>query len=98
VHIDIARSRRGNYNSPDFINSLAQKERVKIAVVYDVFNDPQLLHKWDKIATWQISNNVACGDDTVSFYAVDKLAGPELKMHLKEFQASLPKGVAVKYY
>ena len=40
------------------------------AIVYDSWFDSSLLNKWKKVATWQIQNNVICGDATVSFYAV----------------------------
>jgi len=98
ANINIARSRREHYNSPDFLDYLTKKEAVKIAVVYDVFNYPALLSRWNKIATWKIPNNVACGDDIVSFYAVDQSAGPLLKSNLLAFQPLLPKEVVVKYY
>jgi len=98
ANIEVARSRKEHYNSPDFMDWLSKKDSVKIAICYDYFNDPNLLRRWDKIATWQIPNNVACGDDIVSFYAVQKGAGPNLKKNLLEFQKSLPREVVVKYY
>ena len=37
-------------------------------------------------------------DDSVSFYAIGRDKGPELKRNLQEFEGRLPSGVTVKYY
>jgi len=41
---------------------------------------------------------VICGDDTVSFYSIDKSNGPDLKRNLMQYEKSLPSGVTVRYY
>jgi hypothetical protein len=71
---------------------------VKLAIVYDDWFDDALLQRWTKVATWQIQNNVICGGDTVSFYAMDKDSGADLKRNLTEYAKSLPPDVTVKYY
>lgn len=98
ANLDVAASRRRHYNTPDFMDWLSKKDSVKIAIVYDFLNDPRLLSRWVKVANWQIPNNVACGDDNVTFYAVEKDAAPALKENLLAFQKSLPGDVIVKYY
>ena len=97
-NIEVARSHKNHYFSPDFMDWLSKKDSIKIAICYDYFNDPNLLHRWNKVATWEIPNNVACGDKTVSFYAVDKNQAPVLKKDLQDFQKSLPGEVVVRYY
>jgi len=96
--IQVARSRQNNYNTPDFLNNLVKQDHVKLAIVYDSWFDTLLLHKWQKIATWQIQNNVICGDDTVTFYAIEDSVAPLLKTYLLEYQKSLPGDVRVHYY
>jgi hypothetical protein len=97
-NIEVARSRKGDYFTPDFLDSLSRKKDAKVAIVYDSWFSDTLLHKWNKVATWQIKNNVICGDDIVSFYAIDERAVSPLKKNLQEYQSSLPKDVTVKYY
>jgi hypothetical protein len=97
-NIEVARSRKGGYWTPAFLDSIARKNKVQLAVVYDSWFDSSLLKKWNKVATWQIQNNVICGDDLVSFYAVERSAVPLLKLSLQAYQPSLPNSVAVRYY
>jgi hypothetical protein len=71
---------------------------VKVAVVYDTWFDSTLLQHWQKVATWKIQNNVICGSDEVSFYAVDPAEAAPLKQKLSTFQQQLPASVQVTYY
>jgi hypothetical protein len=77
---------------------LSKKDSIKIAIVYDFIIDPRLLSNWVKVANWKIPNNVACGDDNVTFYAVRKNAASELKQNLVGFQKYLPSDIVVTYY
>lgn len=96
--IDVARSKKNNYSTPTFLNNLTNKKHVKIAVVYDSWFNDSLLHNWQKVATWQISNNVICGDSIVSFYAVKKDVASNLKNQLTNYQSTLPGDVKIAYY
>jgi hypothetical protein len=96
--IDVAKSKRNNYSTPAFLYNLANQKNVKLAVVYDSWFDSSLLKKWQKVATWQIKNNVICGDSIVSFYAVENNIAPALKTNLEAYQKLLPADVNVKYY
>ncbi|MHA4811878.1 hypothetical protein ACX0G9_27530 [Flavitalea flava] len=98
ANMEVARSKREFYYTPDFLDSISRRDGIQIAIVYDRFNSPYLLQRWNKIATWQIQNNVTCGDAIVSFYAVKPSAAPDLKKNLLTYQHLLPKGVEVKYY
>ncbi|MHA4811877.1 hypothetical protein ACX0G9_27525 [Flavitalea flava] len=97
-NIEVTKSVKKGYYGPDFLNWLTKKDSVKVAVVFERYFPPALLERWDKIASWQIMDNLICADDSVSFYAVDKKAGPDLKKNLHAFQSSLPQGVVVRYY
>jgi hypothetical protein len=96
--IEVARSKKMNYWTPDFLDSLSLQKKARIAVVYDSWFNNELLHRWKKVATWQVENNVILGDNIVSFYAIDPGIEPELRHHLQEFQKSLPVTVQVLYY
>ncbi|MHA4811736.1 hypothetical protein ACX0G9_26805 [Flavitalea flava] len=97
-NIAVARARKEYYWGPDFLDSLARSEKVKIAIVYDKWFPPDLLRRWHKCGIWQIQNNVMCANDQVSFFALDSLEIPRLKEHLRQFQPSLPETVGVQYY
>ncbi len=77
---------------------MRSEKNVSLAVVYDSWFDSSLLNKWQKVATWQIKNNVICGDSIVSFYAVKNNIAQGLKSNLMQYQKSLPADVKVKYY
>ena len=96
--IDVAKSKRNNYSTPAFLYNLANKKNVSLAVVYDSWFDSSLLNKWQKVATWQIKNNVICGDSIVSFYAVKNNMAQGLKSNLMQYQKSMPADVKVEYY
>jgi hypothetical protein len=97
-NINVARSRKKGYWTPEFLDSLCRKDGAATAVLYEKWFSDSLLQRWTKVATWQIRDNVICGDDTVSFYAIGDGKGPELKNNLREFEKRLPAGVVVKYY
>ena len=96
--IDVARSKKNNYSTPAFLNNLANKKNVKVAVVYDSWFNKALLNNWQKIATWQINNNVICGDSIVSFYALKTQDTTLLKANLVNYQKTLPTDVKIDYY
>ena len=74
----------------------------KIALVYEEWlNNPAtgtLIQGWQKIAEWKISNNIACGSDCVSIYAVDPAESLKLYNNLKAFQNKYPHKFEVKYF
>lgn len=97
-NIKVARSRKNKTGTADFLDSLCRKDHAGTAVVYEKWFSDSLLHRWRKIATWQIRNNVICGDDTVTFFSISDSDGPGLKRNLREFEPYLPQEVTAKYY
>ena len=69
-----------------------------MAIIYDSWFNDALTKRWCKTATWQIQNNVICGDSIVSFYSLDTTSGMVLKEQLKAFETQLPSSVIVRYY
>ena len=84
----------GGYNTQE-IYDLAKQKQVKIAIVYDRWFKEYggLPSAWIKVGEWKISNNVICGGDTVSFYAVDTSEADNLNNDLRTFSSYLPKDV-----
>jgi hypothetical protein len=97
-NIEVARSKKGGYWTSGFLQGQAGQKGVKVAALYDSWLQSSLPAGWIKVATWQIHNNVVCGDDTVSFYAADATQADTLKRNLQSYQPSLPSGVKVQYY
>ncbi len=97
-NIEVARSRKGGYWTDVFINDISLQKNTKIAMIYVSWIRNSIPKHWKKIATWQIQNNVICGDDFVTFYAVDLNAAEALKNNLQTYQPSLPPMVKVAYY
>lgn len=52
---------------------------------------------WRKAAEWKIENNIICGSDVVSFYAVKPEEYDRLAASLRAFEPDLPAGVTVGY-
>jgi len=96
--IKVAKSKKNNYCTPGFLDSLSRSEDVKVAVLYQSWFSPLLLDRWNKTASWSIPNNVICGDSVVTFYTIDKKDGEVLKEKLREYQSSLPAAVQVRYF
>jgi hypothetical protein len=97
-NFQVARSRKKGYWGPDFLDSLCRSEHVGTAVVYDQWFGDSLLHRWNKVGSWRIRNNVICGEDSVSFFYIGGDGGALLRQHLKEYEPRLPAGVTVSYY
>ncbi len=97
-NITVARSRKKGYWTPGFLDSLCRSKGVSMAVFYEKWFGDSLSQRWNKVATWQIRDNVICGDDSVSFFSLDRRDMPVLKQNLVEYEKSLPAGVTAKYY
>ena len=91
----VANSKLKGHYTPEFLRNFSNQQQVKIAIVYDSWFDSTLLNNWTKIAVWKISNNVICGSDEVSFYAVDPAAADTLRENLKTFRNQLPADVQI---
>lgn len=85
---------RGHY-SPEHMARRARERGAAIAIIYERWyaRTGGLPTGWHKIGEWQIQDNVICGDDTVSFYALSHDETDRLAARLKEFAAQLPRRV-----
>ena len=48
---------------------------------------------WVKAGQWRTPGCTVCGNDTISFFALDPAESEALELHLKEFGARLPRRV-----
>lgn len=77
------------------IFDIARRNRVSIAILYESWfkSFGGLPNEWKLVGKWKIKNNIVCGDDIVSFFAVDSLETDKLQSYLNEFQRELPPDV-----
>jgi hypothetical protein len=94
--MDVARAKLlGTYDS-GVIDRLTAEQKDRIAIVYDLwFSRTGLPASWTKVEEWHFSDCYVCGDDSISFYALDPSEIPLLTQHLHEFHAHLPPRVKV---
>jgi hypothetical protein len=98
ANIEVTRSKKQHYWTPQFLDSLCRANQIQMAIIYDSWFSDSLTKRWFKAATWQIQNNVICGDSMVSFYSLDSSSKNILLQRLKTFQPQLPSSVLIKYY
>lgn len=95
---DIGKMRKAHLNSPAYIDSLSRKRNIKIAIVYEPRFRKYMLG-WQKVASWDIPwEDPISFYDSVTFYSLNSSDVPSLRENLKQYQASLPKEIVVKYY
>ncbi|HEV2353789.1 MAG TPA: hypothetical protein VGR89_06070, partial [Puia sp.] len=95
---EVAKAKRQHYWTPAFADSLVAKHRTRLAILYENWFDPALLHQWTKVASWHNQHNVILGDDSVSFYAIRPQDTATLRKNLEAYQPRLPHDVSVSYY
>lgn len=98
ANIEVTKSKKQHFWTPDFLDSLCKAKKVELAIVYDSWFNDSLTRRWNKAATWQIQNNVICGDSIISFYSLNALQKDSLQQQLKAYETQLPPSVVVKYY
>ncbi len=92
--MEVARARfRGTYNS-DLVSRMAGDYGVKIAIIYEEWFNVDVPggvpEEWIPVGKWRILDNKICGDDEVTFYAVDPSEKDRLMQSLQEFSAEIP--------
>ena len=86
----------GNFTK-EFLLYLGVKYNVSIAILFEdwfIVNGSSILPtEWIRVGTWQIPDNLACGSDTVTFYAIQDQELIFLRQYLEEFLPQLPEEV-----
>jgi hypothetical protein len=91
--MDVTQAKRENAWSRDAIAELAETYDVDIVMVYKEWFPDAIPLEWVEIGSWQITNNVVCGSDTVTFYVVTPDKQAEAVAALKRFSSQLPSSV-----
>lgn len=93
--LEIAETRIENRFTSDAMDHVLQEQDAMIAIVYDhwIERHGSIPERWELAGRWTIHNNVACGGETVSFYALTPDAYEPLCRRLSEYSETLPSTV-----
>lgn len=98
--MDILKAKQAGTFQTVTIAELCRLRHADIALVYDRWFALKTIgglpEEWVPVGKWKIGNNIICGDDTVTFYAVDPSEAEELTVNLRRFSGSLPAGVSTE--
>jgi hypothetical protein len=95
--VDFARSIRDHYFGPVFLDSMVSREKVRLAILSNMWPVQYLFPTWKRIAIWHSDKPLVIGLPDIFFYAVDSTAGPQLKANLRAYEKFLPPGVSASY-
>jgi hypothetical protein len=91
---EISAVRRQHSFSSSVLQNVAASRNINIAILYDIwFSDGEksfVPAEWIKVGEWKIQGEVLAGDNTISFYAVNKQEAGLLSENLSAFSGELP--------
>ena len=92
--LEVAKTIRGGTFGNRAIYELA-KDNADIGIVYTDLYERYggIPDEWLMVGQWTILDNVVCGDDTISFYAVDAAQKDALAANLRAFSPEVPRRV-----
>jgi hypothetical protein len=95
--IDVLKLKIEDTYTTQSIGQLSRDKNIVLAIVYDKWFQLEDLEglppEWIKVGNWKIQNNVICGGDAVSFYAVKSSGKDQLVRNLQLFSNLLPLSV-----
>jgi hypothetical protein len=82
--------RKGKYNTEE-INRINKERKTEIVIIFDSWFEQYggIPKNWYNSGTWRIQENVTCGSDVISFYALEKEPFLKLDDNLWEFNSEL---------
>jgi hypothetical protein len=94
---EVAAARTSHAYTTERMDEICRAHGVRVAAIYDAWFDgrecPKPPPSWTRVGTWRIADNVVCGSNVVTFYAVAPAEAAPLRARLAEFAGSLPSGV-----
>lgn len=92
--IDVADAMRSKQFNKSFVTALSNKEKAEIAVIYESWYSGIIPNNWVKVGTWEIKNNVICGDSRVTFFSINPKNSTKLENNLKDYADNLPDDIS----
>jgi hypothetical protein len=99
---DVFSAKRAGIYSTKFIDSEADLNGIKVAIIYDswfsahpetLLGGPPIPASWVRVRRWSLHDKEQLGDKTVSFYALSPTGEKRLRESLEAFERGLPKEV-----
>jgi hypothetical protein len=90
---EVAAARRNHTYQVRDMDRLAKQTGTRMAIIYDDWFMSGVPAGWIRVGRWTIRNNVICGADTVSFYAMNPAEATHLSECLRDFSLRLPADV-----
>ncbi len=91
--VEIIRAKRKQDEMQEVVSRLSKAQRTRLIVVYASRFEHVLPQEWIPIGTWTISNNIVCGDATVTFLAANVGEVPYALHALRDFSHELPASI-----
>ncbi len=95
-NLPVADARLEGHVGPEEVHALCRDNSIDVAVVFDKWCDDEfggVPPQWERVARWEIVDNLVCGWYVVSFYAVNPSETRALEENLAEFSPELPEQV-----
>jgi hypothetical protein len=94
---EVLRARREGRFTEAFIEDIARRRGVEIAIIYDDW--VRAPRTWIKVAEWHsLRRQITRAGDTVAFYATSHPAAERLAARMNTFQRTLPSSVEVRIF
>jgi hypothetical protein len=100
----VAEYRRKNSYNTEKILEINRESKTEIAIIFESWFEKYggIPKSWLCAGKWTIPNNITCGADSVTFYAIDSSSFIKLSNNLKSFSIELPvqvkqKGMYIDY-
>jgi len=87
-----------NYNS-ETLHQLCKESCAELAILYErwtiLYGINEIPKDWTKICTWKLPYNIVCGDNIVSFFAIDEVEKNNMRQKMSNFIKELPFAIQV---
>ncbi len=87
---DVTAARISGTYSSTTMETIASKEHMRAAVLFDSWLRAVIPTRWPKVATWTMQNNVTIGSSVISFYAPTCSDAAILDERMRAFGPTLP--------
>lgn len=92
-NLEVLEAKRSNRYDAEAVHALAAQNGVEIVIIYDSWFPDNRPSSWIEVGKWQIMNNIACDDDTVTFYVIKDEFKTDAVANLRDFGKNLPDDV-----
>lgn len=89
-NLEVLKAKRSDKYDAETVDALATQNKVEIVMIYDSWFPDNRPPAWIEAGKWQIMNNIACDDDTVTIYVTREIYLANAIANLQDFEKNLP--------